>query len=94
MERAKENKEAHPNHYAGLYECWVIMEYLLSRKPFLTPFQGYLFGCAFKYSWRMGEKENVDIVQDLDKQINYLTKMKEDILKNRSCECQSLMNQK
>lgn len=77
------NKELHPDHYSGLYECWVIMKYLLSRKPFFTPFQGYLYGCSFKYSWRMGEKKNVDIIQDIDKQINYLTKLKEDILSER-----------
>ena len=79
----KGNKELHPNHYSGLYECWVIMKYLLGRKPFFTPFQGYLYGCSFKYSWRMGEKKNVDIIQDIDKQINYLTKLKEDILSER-----------
>lgn len=79
----EKNKELHPKYYAGLYECWIILKYLLGRKPFLTPFQGYLYGCAFKYSWRMGEKENVDVVQDIDKQINYLVKLKEDILAER-----------
>lgn len=87
----KDSMVEHPSHYAdGKYECIDVIEDLLSRKP-ITPFQGGLWLCAFKYLWRVGEKhgDSVDartdkekIIQDLKKSVWYTNKLIENLEKN------------
>ena len=64
----------HPSHYCrGGIECWDAMEAFMTKEEF----KGYLKGCAFKYIWRAGYKNNE--LEDIDKAINYLLKYKENI---------------
>jgi len=46
----------------------------------------YFIGCATKHLWRLGKKEGVDPIEDLDKAIHYLQKKRELILEERQNE--------
>lgn len=73
----KNSADLHPDRYCiGKYECWDVLAELLKNKE-LNAFQGYLFGCAFKYLWRLGEKD--DMKREITKAINYLNKLSESL---------------
>jgi hypothetical protein len=66
----------HPSHYAdGKYECIDVMEDCLDRKHF-SPFEGLLWGNAFKYIFRCGLKhsDSSDTHSDIEKTIQDLKK--------------------
>lgn len=68
--------ETHPARYCGKYECWEVLKDRLEHKKF-TPFQAFLYGCIFKYVWRMGEKD--ELKKEIDKTLNYLDKLKTEV---------------
>lgn len=73
----KTNKELHPDRYcSGKYECKDVLKDRLQHKKF-TPIQAFFYGCAFKYLWRMGEKD--EISKEILKTKNYLTFLDTDI---------------
>jgi hypothetical protein len=62
-----------PSHYnQGKIECIDAIKSVTDRN-----FLGYLQGNALKYVWRCLHKENA--IQDIDKAIWYLNKMKEEL---------------
>ena len=62
----------HPAHYTqGGVECIEAIEASMSKEEFT----GYLKGCVEKYVWRYKYKNNP--VEDLEKAIWYLTRLKE-----------------
>src|SRR5574344_636167 len=64
----------HPSHYAdGKYECIDVMEDWVNRKHF-SPYEGLLWGNAFKYIFRCGLKHShsSDTNSDIDKEIQDL----------------------
>lgn len=61
----------HPSHYTqGNIECIDAMQNIMTKESFA----GYLRGNAFKYIWRCEDKNNP--VEDIDKAIWYLTKLR------------------
>ena len=61
----------HPEHYnAGKKECWDWMKDGMSDEAF----EGFLLGSVLKYLNRYKHKNGVE---DLNKAINYIEKMKE-----------------
>ena len=75
-ESSEVRTETHPARYCGKYECWDVLEDRLEHKKF-TPFQAFLYGCAFKYLWRLGEKDEPR--KEIDKLMNYLEKLKSEV---------------
>lgn len=68
--------ESHPARYCGKYECWEVLKDRLEHKTF-TPFQAFLYGCIFKYVWRMGEKD--ELKKEIDKTHNYLDRLEKEV---------------
>ena len=64
-------KVEHPKHYnQGSIECWDAMEAAFGKEAVMT----FCHLNAFKYIWRTAEKNGIE---DVEKAINYLTKLKE-----------------
>ena|SRR5574344_1843308 len=82
----------HPAHYTqGKYECIDVMEDLVDKKQVFNKFSAGCWMNAFKYIWRVGNKHSdtsdtkTDIekaIQDIDKSIWYLTRLKATLNKN------------
>lgn len=76
VEEQEERTETHPARYCGKYECWDVLKDRLEHKKF-TPFQAFLYGCIFKYVWRMGEKD--ELKKEIDKTHNYLDRLEKEL---------------
>lgn len=62
----------HPNHYANYdVECIDVIEMIPHLKD------NYHLGCAFKYLWRAGVKDESAFEQDIQKAIWYLQRFLE-----------------
>ena len=73
----EERTEMNPERYcAGLYECKEVLKDRLKHKKF-NSIQGFFYGCAWKYLWRLGEKDEEK--KEIDKAINYLYFLKAEL---------------
>lgn len=74
----RNSADLHNERYTiGELECYEVIQKLLEAKPFLTGYQAWLYATAFKYSWRMGNKD--DMKREIRKRINYLELLEKDI---------------
>lgn len=79
-----ERTETHPSRYCdGKYECKDVLKDRLEHKHF-TGIQAFFYGCAFKYLWRLGEKD--EETKEIDKAINYLEFLKKEFQDARTSE--------
>jgi len=66
----------HPPHYNSTIECIDAMS-AMTENAVVSPHAAYCWQAAFKYVWRWPYKGKS--VQDIDKAIWYLTRLKEEI---------------
>lgn len=70
-ESPDDSEVIHPNHYnQGGIECWDAMEAAYGKEAV----KHFCILNAFKYIWRADHKNGI---QDLDKAVNYINKVKE-----------------
>lgn len=67
-------EKAPPRYCIGKYQCKDVLKELLEHKK-LTGIQAFYYGCAFKYLWRLGEKD--EETKEIDKAENYLDFLKD-----------------
>lgn len=61
-----------PSHYMGNgIECLEAMKSMMHEAP-LTPFEGFLWGAAFKYVWRWPFKNGRQDLEKAKRCIDYL----------------------
>lgn len=73
----KDNDPINPNHYKEIIPGWQyyqLMKYMLQG---WSGDQSHFLGQGYKYLFRLGKKD--DILQDLDKGIWYLNKLRDSI---------------
>ncbi len=81
---AKESNNPRPNHYSqkpGHIECIKVIKQLCEEHQ-NDPYTDYNRYQAFKYLWRLGQKD--DVLLDITKAITFLTFAKEAIEEERS----------
>ena len=81
---AQESGNPRPNHYSqkpGHVECINVFKQLCEEHQ-IDPYTDYNRYLAFKYLWRLGQKD--DVLLDITKAITFLTFAKEAIEEERS----------